>query len=107
MSALHITTDNYTTEVENSTIPVLLDFWAEWCPPCKMISPIIDELADKYEGKIKIAKVNIDECKDLAQKFNVSSIPTIILMNKGEIIEQQVGALPKASIEDMLQSFVK
>lgn len=107
MSALHITKNNYTIEVENSIIPVLLDFWAEWCPPCKMISPIIDKLADKHAGKVKIVKVNIDEYGDLAQKFNVSSIPTMILLNKGEIVQQKVGALPEASIEDMFQSFIE
>ncbi len=106
MGAQHITKDNYTTEVENSTIPVLLDFWAEWCPPCKMISPIIDKLAEKHAGKVKIAKVNIDESGELAQKFNVSSIPTLILIHQGEIVEQQVGALPEQSIEDMFKSFI-
>lgn len=104
--ALQITKDNYDAEVTQSTIPVLLDFWAEWCPPCKMLSPIIDELADEYKDKIKVAKVNTDEDKELAQKFNISSIPTLILINNGEIVKQQVGALPKPSIVDMFKDFI-
>ena len=105
--ALQITNDNYQQEVDSSDIPVLLDFWAEWCPPCKMIGPIIDKLAQEYEGKVKIAKVNVDESSELAQKFNVSSIPTLILLNKGEIVQQQVGAIPEPSIIDMFKDLLE
>ncbi len=104
--ALIITNDNYTQEVENSEIPVLLDFWAEWCPPCKMLGPVIDGLSDKYKGKVKIAKINVDESAELAQKFNVSSIPTLVLINKGEIVKQQTGALPEQSIIDMFKDLL-
>ncbi len=104
--ALEITNDNFEAEVMQSEIPVLLDFWAEWCPPCKLLSPIIDELAGTYAGKVKIAKVNVDEAGELAQKFNITSIPTLLLFNKGEIVQNQVGALPKPSIEEMFKDYI-
>ncbi len=104
--ALEITNDNFEAEVMQSEIPVLLDFWAEWCPPCKLLSPIIDELAGTYAGKVKIAKVNVDEAAELAQKFNITSIPTLLLFNKGEVVQNQVGALPKPSIEEMFKDYI-
>lgn len=104
--ALVITKENYITEVDDSDKPVLLDFWADWCPPCKMLSPIIDELAEEYKDKIKIAKIDTDADGELAQKFNISSIPTLVLLNKGEVIKQQVGALPKPSIIEMFKDYI-
>ncbi|MGD2106649.1 MAG: thioredoxin [Nitrosopumilaceae archaeon] len=89
-------------DVVNSDIPVFVDFWAEWCGPCRMVSPVVEELASDYEGKVKFVKVNVDEANDLASKYNVFSIPTLILLNKGEIVSQQVGAASKESYKNMI-----
>jgi thioredoxin 1 len=79
-------------EVINSDIPVFVDFWAEWCGPCRMVVPIFDELSKEYEGKVKFAKVNVDDANEIAAKYNVFSIPTLILFKGGEVITQQTGA---------------
>lgn len=101
--ALIINKNNYESEVVNSDIPVLLDFFATWCGPCKMLAPIVEELAGEYEGKVKICKVDVDNDPELAIKFEVSSIPTLVLLNKGELVKKHVGFLPKASIEKMFE----
>jgi thioredoxin 1 len=88
--------DNWKTEVEESTVPVLVDFWAEWCGPCRAIIPTLDQLADEYDGKLKIAKVNVDESRELAQKFGVRSIPFLLILKNGQVVENMVGALGKA-----------
>ena len=95
MAVLEVTDKNFESEVLNSELPVLVDFWAEWCGPCKMISPIVDELAHDLEGKLKVAKVNVDEAQELAAKFNVMSIPTLLVFKGGEPVEQIVGAMSK------------
>jgi thioredoxin 1 len=89
-------------DVVNSDIPVFVDFWAEWCGPCRMVGPVVEELASDYDGKVKFVKVNVDEANDLASKYNVFSIPTLILLNKGEIVSQQVGAASKESYKNMI-----
>ena len=89
-------------DVINSDVPVFVDFWAEWCGPCRMVSPVVEELANDYEGKVKFVKVNVDEANELASKYNVFSIPTLILLKKGEIIAQQVGAASKESYKNMI-----
>ena len=89
-------------DVVNSDIPVFVDFWAEWCGPCRMVGPVVEELASDYEGKVKFVKVNVDEANELASKYNVFSIPTLILLNKGEIVSQQVGAASKESYKNMI-----
>ncbi len=94
--------NNFNTEVLESDVPVLVDFWAAWCGPCRMIAPILDQLADEYDGKAKIAKVNVDEQTELASKYGVMSIPTLFLFKDGEVIDQTVGVRPKAELEDML-----
>ncbi len=99
-----VTKDNFEDEVANSDVPVLLDFWADWCMPCKMVAPVLEELAGEYEGKIKIGKVDVDSQQELASKYNIVSIPTLLLMKDGEVVKQQVGAVPKPQIEEMLKS---
>lgn len=97
-----ITKNDYQKEVVESDIPVLLDFFATWCGPCKMLAPIIEELASEYEGKVKIFKVDVDNDPELARQFDIASIPTLVLIKNGEPVDKHVGFLPKASIEQML-----
>lgn len=101
MSVLTITKDNFDAEVMKSDKPVLLDFWAEWCGPCRQLSPVVDELADE-RGDIKVGKVNVDEQPELAQRFSVMSIPTLALIKNGEVAATSVGVRPKAAIVEML-----
>ena len=98
MGATEVTEKNFEDEVTKSGIPVLVDFWAEWCGPCKMISPIVDEIADELSGKLKVVKVNVDEAQELAAKYNIMSIPTLLVFKNGEIAEQIVGAMSKDQI---------
>jgi thioredoxin 1 len=97
-----LTKDNFDKVVLQSTTPVLVDFWAEWCGPCKMIAPLLDELADEYDGKVKIGKVNIDEQQELATKYGIRAIPTLLLINKGQVTEQMVGAKSKRDLKASL-----
>jgi thioredoxin 1 len=94
-----LTQENFATEVLQSTVPVLVDFWAEWCGPCKMIAPILDELADEYDGRVKIGKVNIDDHQGLAGEYGVRAIPTLLLFNKGQVADQIVGARSKRDLK--------
>lgn len=103
MAELKITRENFENEVMKSDIPVLIDFWAPWCGPCRMMGPIIEQLAEEYEGKAKVGKVNVDEEGELSQAFGVMSIPTIVLVKDGKVVKQAVGARPKAEVEAMLQ----
>lgn len=101
MSAVVITKENFENEVIKSDKPVLIDFWASWCGPCRMVSPIIDEIADERTD-IKVGKVNVDEQQELAAQFNVMSIPTIVVVKDGKAVNQSVGARPKEDILAML-----
>ena len=103
MAELKITIENFENEVMKSNIPVLIDFWAPWCGPCRMMGPIIEQLAEEYEGKAKVGKVNVDEEGELSQAFGVMSIPTIVLIKDGKVVKQAVGARPKTEVEAMLQ----
>jgi thioredoxin 1 len=103
---IYINNDNWQTEVMDSDTPVLVDFWAEWCGPCKAIAPILDELADELVGKIKIAKVNVDENQKLAGDFGVRSIPTLLVIKGGTVQEQVVGALSKVDLQDKLNAYL-
>ncbi|QIB69631.1 thioredoxin [Aminipila butyrica] len=102
MAALTVTKDNFQTEVMESDKPVLIDFWASWCGPCKMVSPIVDEIASEV-STAKICKVNIDEQPELASAFNVMSIPTLALIKEGKVVDVAVGARPKKDIVSMLE----
>ena len=98
MSALELTEKSFESEVVNASTPVLVDFWAEWCGPCKMLSPIIDAIAIELQGKLKVGKVNVDNEGNLAAKFNIMSIPTLLIFKNGEVVNQIVGAMPKEQL---------
>lgn len=103
MAELKITNENFKEEVLLSEQPVLIDFWAPWCAPCRMMGPVIEQLANEYEGKVKIGKVNVDEEPELSQTFGILSIPTIVLIKNGKVVKKVVGVTPKAELEAMLQ----
>lgn len=103
MAEIKITKDNFEEEVLKSDIPVLLDFWAEWCGPCQMLGPVIGQIAKEQEGKIKVGKVNVDEENELALAFKVVSIPMVVLMKDGQVANSTVGYQPKESIEKLFK----
>lgn len=103
MSVITITSKNFEEEVSKSDVPVLLDFWANWCGPCKMVSPIVDKVAEEVGGKAKVGKVNVDEEQELARSFNIMSIPTLIVINNGKLVKQSVGVMSKEEILNMLK----
>lgn len=101
MSVINLTAENFEKEVLNSSEPVLVDFWASWCGPCKMLSPVVDEVAEQTEG-VKVGKVNIDEQRSLAERYGIMSIPTLMLFKNGAAVEQSVGIVPKETILRMI-----
>ena len=101
--AMEITMDNFEQEVLNSDIPVLIDFWATWCMPCKMLAPVIEELAEEANGAYKVGKIDVDRSPSLAAQFGVMSIPTVIVFKNGKAAEKSVGVVPKNQLEAMLK----
>jgi len=106
VSNLTITNDNFSTEVLKSAVPVLVDFWAPWCGPCKMIGPVIEQIAQEYQGHLKVGKLNVDENGEIAQQYGITSIPTLILFKNGEIAAQKNGAAPKHDIESFFKDLI-
>ena len=102
MAEITLTKDNFQAEVLESDIPVLVDFWATWCGPCRMVGPIVAEIADEYEGKVKVGKVNVDEEPVLAMQYQVSAIPTLFVFKNGEVADKVVGFAPKEEITKLL-----
>jgi len=103
-TALHLTDATFEQDVIKSNIPVLIDFWAAWCGPCRMIAPIIEELANEYDTKAKICKLDVDNNPNTAMQFGIRSIPTILILKNGEVVDTIVGAVPKAHIVEKLNS---
>lgn len=100
---LTITKENFESEVLKSDLPVLVDFWASWCGPCKMLAPILEQVAEENQGSVKVGKVNVDEQEELASKFGIVSIPTVILFKGGEPVKTSVGLVPKETLEAMFR----
>ena len=101
-----LTDDNFQTTVSGSALPVVVDFWAVWCPPCKMLTPILEELAEEYDGRVSIVKVNVDENRDTATKLNIQSIPTLHLYKNGELAEEIIGLKQKDALKESLDALL-
>lgn len=101
---IKFTDDNFEEEVLQSDNPVLVDFWAEWCGPCRMVGPIVEEMAGEYEGKAKIGKVNVDENPEISTEFGIRSIPSLLIFKNGEVVDQIVGAVPKSQLKKQLDA---
>ena len=101
-----ITSANFESEVINASVPVLLDFWAAWCSPCRTIAPFIEQIADEFDGKLKVGKINVDDESELAIKHNIASIPTLAIYKNGELATIQSGALPKNQIESLVNKYL-
>jgi len=107
MATVKVTDATFDAEVKNSDVPVVVDFWAEWCGPCKMIGPALEELAEEYAGKIKIAKVNVDENPNSPMVLGVRGIPALFMFKDGEVISNKTGAAPKSALQDWIDSAVQ
>ena len=106
MATVKVTDDTFTAEVTNSNIPVVVDFWAEWCGPCKQIGPALEELSDEYEGKVKIVKINVDENPSISQTYSIRSIPALMIFKDGEKISEKMGALPKSALQSWVNETI-
>ncbi|MFN6380616.1 MAG: thioredoxin [Flavobacteriales bacterium] len=104
--ALEITDSNFAEVAMNSDKPVMIDFWAEWCGPCRMVSPIVEEMSNDYDGKAVIGKVNVDENPDISAKFGIRNIPTIIFLKGGQVVDKSVGAVPKNVLTEKMEALL-
>jgi thioredoxin 1 len=102
---IQITNDNF-EGLKNGNLPLVVDFWATWCGPCRMVAPIIAELAEKYDGKIAVGKCDVEECEDLAAEYGIRNIPTILFFKNGEVVDKLVGAVPKAKFEEKFEALL-
>ncbi len=103
MAEIKLTDQNFEQEVLHADLPVLVDFWASWCGPCQMLAPVIAEIAEEYAGKVKVGKVNVDEQPNLANRYGIASIPTVMLFKNGEVVNTSLGYRPKNDLETMLK----
>lgn len=103
MAEIKLTDQNFEQEVSRADLPVLVDFWASWCGPCQMLAPVIAEIAEEYAGKVKVGKVNVDEQPNLANRYGIASIPTVMLFKNGEVVNTSLGYRPKNDLETMLK----
>ena len=106
MNELYLNNNNFHKEIKEANLPVMVDFYADWCGPCKMMSPIIEQLAQEYEGKVKIFKLNVDEAREIAGEFGITGIPSVLIFKDGERVDQFTGALPKTQIEEYLKKYI-
>lgn len=104
---VHVTDAEFEKSVLQSTLPVIVDFWAPWCGPCRMVAPVLDKLAAEYAGKLIVAKVNTDENPDWATRFGVQGIPTMLFVSNGKLVHRQVGALPEGMLRDVVKEFLE
>jgi thioredoxin 1 len=107
MKPIEITDANFSQEVLQSNVPVLVDFWAVWCGPCKIIAPVVEEIASEYDGKLKVGKLDVDNNPETSLKFGIRSIPTLMVFKGGKVVEQIIGAMPKRNLLDKLQPHVR
>ncbi len=106
MAELILTNENFESEVLNSELPVLVDFWAEWCGPCRMLGPVVAQIAEEYEGRLKVGKINVDEQRELAMKYSIASIPTLLIFKNGEIAANSIGFKTKAALAKLLDEII-
>ncbi len=103
----HLTSENFDQEVLKSQLPVLVDFWADWCGPCRMVAPAVSAIAKEYQGKLTVGKLNVDEASDIAGKYDVMSIPTFIIFKDGNVVDKFVGSLPKQALAEKVKPYIK
>ena len=103
---VQVNDSNFKQEVIDSNLPVLVDFWAAWCGPCKMVAPVVEEIAKQYQGKLKVCKVNVDEASQAAANYGIMSIPTLSIFKNGQVVEQIVGAVPKSEVEKKINPYL-